>query len=94
MSVNVVTPEVYAGAVTGSICARRGRVTGMEARGTTHVVKGMVPLGTMFGYVSELRNKTQGRAVYTMHFEHYEAVPYAIAEEIIEASRRDKGKKR
>jgi len=87
MSVCVVTPDEYAGAVTGSLCARRGRVPGMAMRGTTQNVYGMVPLSTMFGYVSDLRTMTQGRASFTMHFERYEAVPFIIAEEIVEKRR-------
>jgi elongation factor G len=87
MDVNVTTPEEFAGSVTGQLCAKRGRVTGMDATGNAQVVKAMVPLANMFGYASDLRNSTQGRAGFTMHFEHYEAVPFSIAEEIIEAKK-------
>ncbi|MHC4251843.1 MAG: translation factor GTPase family protein, partial [Planctomycetota bacterium] len=90
MSVNVTTPQEFAGAVTGNLCARRGRVTGMDAQGTAQVVRAMVPLATMFGYATDIRNTTQGRAAFTMHFERYEAVPFAIAEEVIEKQRERK----
>jgi len=93
MSVNVVTPEDYAGAVASNVCAKRGRITGMDRQGNAQVVKVMVPLAGMFGYATELRNITQGRATFTMHFEHYEAVPFAIAEEII-ARRREQANRK
>jgi len=83
MSVNVVTPEDSAGAVMGSLCNRRGLIAGMDQQGNAKVIKAAVPLATMFGYATELRNQSQGRASFTMHFEHYEAVPFAIAEEIV-----------
>ncbi len=89
MSVNVVTPEEYAGNVTGSIYEKRGSVTGMDSQGNAKVIKAMVPLASMFGYASELRNMTQGRAGFTMHFEHYEAVPWSVAEEILRSKRED-----
>jgi len=91
MGVNVVTPEEFAGAVASGICSKRGRVTAMEHRGSTHIVDAMVPLADMFGYATELRNVTQGRASFTMHFERYEAVPFAIAEEIINEKKRKNG---
>jgi elongation factor G len=87
MSVNVVTPDEFAGAVVGSLCNRRGMVSAMDAQGNAKVVKAKVPLATMFGYASELRNVSQGKANFTMHFEHYEPVPFAIAEEIVSRSR-------
>jgi elongation factor G len=87
MSVNVVTPDEFAGAVVGSLCNRRGMVSAMDAQGNAKVVKAKVPLETMFGYASELRNVSQGKANFTMHFEHYEPVPFAIAEEIVSRSR-------
>ena len=93
MTVGVVTPEDYAGAVTSNLCAKRGRITGMDRQGNAQVVKAMVPLANMFGYATELRNVTQGRAAFTMHFEHYEAVPFAIAEEVI-ARRKEQAAKR
>jgi elongation factor G len=93
MGVSAVTPEDFAGAVASDLCARRGRITGMERRGTAQEVRAMVPLANMFGYATQLRNLTQGRATFTMHFEHYEPVPFAIAEEII-AERRKQAEKR
>jgi len=84
MSVEVTAPEEYTGAITGSLCGKRGRVHGMESKGGATVLQGSVPLAQMFGYASELRNMTSGRGTFTMHFEHYEAVPYSIAEEIVE----------
>jgi len=85
MSVNVVTPEESAGAIMGSLCNRRGLISGMDQQGNAKVIKAMVPLATMFGYATEVRNQSQGKANFTMHFEHYEAVPFAIVEEIIAA---------
>jgi len=93
MSVNVIAPEDHSGAVTSNLCARRGRITGMDRQGNAHEVKAMVPLATMFGYATELRNITQGRATFTMHFEHYEAVPFSIAEEVIEKKKEQAAKK-
>jgi len=93
MSVNVTTPQEFAGSITGNLCSRRGRVTGMDAQGNAQVIKAMVPLATMFGYTTELRNTTQGRGAFTMHFERYEAVPFAIAEEVIEKQREKKNKR-
>ncbi|MFP4058762.1 MAG: elongation factor G, partial [Candidatus Brocadiia bacterium] len=92
MGVNVVTPEDFAGTVVSDLCARRGRITGMESRGTAQEVRAMVPLANMFGYATALRNLTQGRATFTMHFERYEAVPFAIAEEVI-ARRKEEAEK-
>ena len=89
MSVNIVTPEEHAGAITGSVYEKRGTVTGMDSQGNAKVIKAMVPLASMFGYASELRNMTQGRAGFTMHFEHYEAVPWSVAEEILRSRRED-----
>ncbi|HHT26325.1 MAG TPA: elongation factor G [Firmicutes bacterium] len=83
MKVEVVTPEEFLGDVIGDLNARRGRIEGMEARGNAQVVRAMVPLVSMFGYATDLRSATQGRAVYTMHFGFYEEVPKAIAEKII-----------
>ncbi len=91
MGVTVVTPEDFAGAVASNLCSRRGRITGMEAQGTAQAVRAMVPLANMFGYATGLRNLTQGRATFTMHFERYEAVPFAIAEEVIEQRRKQAG---
>ncbi|MEB6549338.1 elongation factor G [Heyndrickxia sporothermodurans] len=87
MRVEVVIPEEYLGDIMGQITARRGRVEGMEARGNAQVVRAMVPLSEMFGYATALRSSTQGRGVFTMHFDHYEEVPKAIAEEIIKKNK-------
>ncbi|RAK07714.1 elongation factor G [Halanaerobium saccharolyticum] len=83
MSVEVVTPEEYMGDVMGDLNGRRGKVEGMEPRGNAQVVSAHVPLSEMFGYSTDLRSKTQGRATYTMQFSHYEKAPKSITEEII-----------
>jgi elongation factor G len=83
MDVEVVTPEEYMGAVVGDLNSRRGRIISLEARGTSQVIRAYVPLGQMFGYATEMRSMTQGRATYTMQFSRYEDVPTAIAEEIM-----------
>jgi elongation factor G len=83
MSVEVVVPEEYMGDVIGDLNSRRGRIEGMLLRGTSQIIKSMVPLSEMFGYATELRSRTQGRGSFTMHFGRYEEVPAAIAEEII-----------
>jgi elongation factor G len=83
MAVEVVLPEEYLGEVMGDLNSRRGRVSGMEARGGAQVVNAHVPLSSMFGYATDLRSSTQGRATYTMTFDHYDQVPKAIAEEIV-----------
>ena len=85
MSVEVTAPEDHIGAVTGSLCSKRGKIGAMDTKGGATVLQALVPLSEMFGYASELRNLTSGRGTFTMHFEHYEAVPYSIAEEIVEA---------
>ena len=82
MEVEVVTPEDYMGDVIGDLNSRRGKVEGMEQRGTSHVVGAQVPLSEMFGYATDLRSRTQGRATYTMQFDSYQEVPKSIAEEI------------
>ena len=82
MKVEVVTPEDYLGGVIGDLNSRRGHVHGTDTRGNAQVVTAMVPLANMFGYVNTLRSMTQGRAQYTMQFDHYEQVPQAIAEEV------------
>ena len=84
MKVEVVTPEEYMGDVIGDLNSRRGQVSGMEQRGVNHVVNSMVPLANMFGYVNNLRSMSQGRASYTMTFDHYEQVPNNVAEEVKE----------
>ncbi|HMH49492.1 MAG TPA: elongation factor G [Candidatus Acidoferrum sp.] len=83
MDVEVVTPEEYMGAIVGDLNSRRGRIVSMEARGSSQVIRANVPLGQMFGYATEMRSMTQGRATYTMQFARYEEVPTAIAEEIV-----------
>jgi elongation factor G len=83
MDVEVVTPEEYMGAVVGDLNSRRGRIASMEARGTSQVIRAHVPLGHMFGYATEMRSMTQGRATYTMQFARYEEVPASLAEEIV-----------
>jgi elongation factor G len=83
MRVEVVVPEDYMGSVNGDLISRRGRLEGTEIRGTTHLIKSMVPLSEMFGYATELRSRTQGRGSFTMHFGQYEEVPKNIAEEIV-----------
>jgi elongation factor G len=82
MRVEAVTPEEYMGDIIGDLNSRRGQITGMEPRGNAQVIKAMVPLATMFGYVNTLRSLSQGRAQFTMHFDHYEPVPAMVAEEI------------
>ena len=84
MKIEVVTPEEYMGDIIGDLNSRRGQVSGMEQRGVNHVVNGMVPLANMFGYVNNLRSMSQGRASYTMSFDHYEQVPNNVAEEVKE----------
>src|SRR3954469_24482086 len=84
MSVEVVTPEEFLGDVIGDLSRRRGKVQGQEPRGNALAVQAFVPLGEMFGYATDLRSSTQGRANYTMQFERYEEVPDSIAEEIVE----------
>ncbi len=87
MAVEVVTPEDYMGDVMGDLSSRRGRIGSMEARGNTQVVNSMVPLSEMFGYSTDLRSRTQGRATYTMQFSEYQQVPESIAQEIVKRVR-------
>ncbi|MTJ81640.1 MAG: elongation factor G [Telmatospirillum sp.] len=82
MRVEVVTPEEYMGDVIGDLNSRRGQVNGMDSRGNARVITAMVPLANMFGYVNTLRSMSQGRAQYTMHFDHYSEVPANVSEEI------------
>jgi elongation factor G len=93
MSVEVTTPEEYMGAVTGSVCSRRGRIECMEELHGQKVIRSMVPLSEMFGYSNDLRTMTSGRGNFSMHFERYEAVPFSISEEIV-AKRREQNKVR
>jgi elongation factor G len=85
MSVEVVTPEEYLGDVMGDLNSRRGHVLGLEPRGNAQVIAARVPLATMFGYATDLRSTTQGRATFTMQFDRYEEVPQSIAGEIVDA---------
>ncbi|MGQ4272687.1 elongation factor G [Terrihabitans sp. B22-R8] len=82
MKVEVVTPEEYTGSVIGDLNSRRGQILGQDMRGNANVVNAMVPLANMFGYVSQLRSFSQGRAQFTMQFDHYEQVPAHIAQEV------------
>jgi elongation factor G len=82
MKVEVVTPEDYMGDVIGDLNSRRGQVSGMDSRGNASVINAMVPLANMFGYVNTLRSMSQGRAQYSMQFDHYEQVPQAVADEV------------
>ncbi len=83
MEVEVVTPEDNLGDVIGDLSSRRGRIEGMEQRGASHVVRSQVPLSDMFGYATDLRSRTQGRATYTMQFDSYQEVPESVSREII-----------
>ena len=82
MRVEVVTPEDYMGDIIGDLNSRRGNVSGMDQRGNARVINAMVPLANMFGYVNTLRSMSQGRSQYTMHFDHYDQVPQAVADEV------------
>ena len=87
MAVEVVTPEEYLGDVMGDLNSRRGRVEGLEPRGNAQAVRARVPLATMFGYATDLRSMSQGRATFTMQFDRYEEAPQTIAGEIVSAAR-------
>ncbi len=90
MSVEVIVPEQFMGDVIGDLNSRRGRIMGMDTRGGFQIVSAKVPLANMFGYSTDLRSKTQGRASYTMEFAHYEQVPNSVLEVItakVQASR-------
>jgi len=87
MSVEVVTPEEYLGDVMGDLNSRRGRVEGLEPRGNAQAVRARVPLATMFGYATDLRSQTQGRATFTMQFDRYEEAPQTVAGEVVSAAR-------
>jgi len=86
MAVEVVTPEEYLGDVMGDLNSRRGRVEGLEPRGNAQAIRARVPLATMFGYATDLRSTTQGRATFTMQFDRYEDVPQSIAGELVDSS--------
>ena len=83
MAVEVVTPEEFMGDVIGDLSARRGRIQKIDVRGNTQVIDSHVPLSEMFGYATDLRSKTQGRATYTMQFDHYEPAPISVSEEVV-----------
>jgi elongation factor G len=83
MDVEVTTPEEYMGDVIGDLNGRRGKVEGMQQRGNSQVIRAQVPMSEMFGYATDLRSKTQGRATYSMQFNSYQDVPDSIAEEIV-----------
>jgi elongation factor G len=83
MKVEVVTPEEYMGSVTGDLHSRRGRVESTENRIGSTIIQCKVPLSEMFGYATDLRSMTQGRATYSMHFSHYEEAPKSVSEEVI-----------
>ena len=91
MSLEVTTPEDFVGGITGTICQRRGRIESMEPQGNYRIIRAMAPLSEMFGYSNVIRTISQGRAAYVMHFERYEAVPYALAEDLVK-KRREQGK--
>jgi elongation factor G len=84
MAVEVVVPEDFLGTVIGDLSSRRGRVETQEERGNAKVVQASVPLSEMFGYATDLRSNTQGRATYSMQFDRYDEVPGNIAEDIVE----------
>lgn len=91
MNVEVTAPEEFTGAISGNLCSKRGRIIGMETRGKTSIITGEVPLAQMFGYSTEIRTITSGRGNFSMHFKHYEAVPFSLAEEIV-AKQKEKNK--
>src|SRR6202007_3245004 len=83
MRVEVVVPKDYMGDVMGDLASRRGRIQSQEDRGGTQIINARVPLSEMFGYATDLRSRTQGRATYSMHFEHYEQAPNNVSEEVV-----------
>jgi elongation factor G len=83
MRIEVVVPEEYMGEIITDLNSRRGRVRSMEAKGGTQIVNARVPLAEMFGYATDLRSRTKGRATYSMHFDRYEQVPRTVGDEII-----------
>ena len=87
MAVEVETPEQYMGDVMGNLSGRRGKIEGMEDRKNSKLIRAKVPLGEMFGYATDLRSQTQGRAMFTMQMDSYAEVPKNVSEEIIKAQR-------
>ena len=83
MAVEVETPEQYMGDVMGNLSGRRGKIEGMDDRSGNKVIRAKVPLGEMFGYATDLRSQTQGRASYTMQFDSYEPAPKSVTDEVI-----------
>jgi elongation factor G len=83
MEVEAVTPEEYMGDVIGDLNARRGKITSLEQRSGSRVIRAFVPLAEMFGYATQLRSMSQGRATYTMQFDHYDEVPKNVADEVV-----------
>ena len=88
MSLEVITPEQYFGEVLRDVNARRGSIIGTENRPGVQIIKAMVPLATMFGYVNDMRSLTQGRGTFTMQFSHYQQVPESVKEETLFKSKR------
>jgi elongation factor G len=84
MKVEVTSPEEYVGSVIGDLNSRRGMIQGQDMRGNATIINAMVPLANMFGYVNQLRSFSQGRASYSMEFDHYEEVPKAVAAGVLE----------
>ena len=84
MSVEVTAPDDYIGAITGSLAGKRGKIVHMDSKANESILRGLVPLDEMFGYASDLRTLTSGRGNFTMHFERYEAMPFALAEKVVE----------
>lgn len=83
MKVEITTPDEYLGDVMGDVSSRRGKIDGMNPKNGVHILDAFIPLAEMFGYATDLRSKTQGRATYSMQFDHYEQVPNSISEEVI-----------
>ena len=83
MRVEVVSPKEYLGDVMGDLAARRGKIQSQEDRGGTQIIQARVPLSEMFGYATDLRSRTQGRATYSMHFDRYEQAPSNVSEEVV-----------
>ena len=83
MRVEVVVPKDYLGDIMGDLASRRGRIQSQEDRGGTQIISARVPLSEMFGYATEMRSRTQGRATYSMHFDRYEQAPSHVSEEVI-----------
>jgi elongation factor G len=82
MKVEVTSPEEFVGSVIGDLNSRRGQIVGTSMRGNANIINALVPLANMFGYINNLRSMSQGRASYTMQFDHYAQVPGAVAEEV------------